>query len=177
MKKPDNKHKMKLTSLQIGLAFLMAGMLGTATQAQIQVESGLSIEYYVNEVLLGGTGIASNITYLGGSEQIGYLTGSEEAFGFDSGLLMSSDVAQNVSCPNDFIACEGCLGGAFNDPDLLAVANSVPPLIGQSFSVNSVNDGCVLEFDFIAGGDLLSLEFVFGSDEYETWINTQYNDV
>ena len=168
---------MKLTSLQIGLAFLMAGMLGTATQAQIQVESGLSIEYYVNEVLLGGTGIASNITYLGGSEQIGYLTGSEEAFGFDSGLLMSSDVAQNVSCPNDFIACEGCLGGAFNDPDLLAVANSVPPLIGQSFSVNSVNDGSVLEFDFVAGGDLLSLEFVFGSDEYETWINTQYNDV
>jgi hypothetical protein len=65
----------------------------------------------------------------------------------------------------------------FNDPDLLAVANSVPELIGESFAVSSVNDGCVLEFDFVASGTAITLEFVFGSDEYETWVNTQFNDV
>ena len=33
------------------------------------------------------------------------------------------------------------------------------------------------EFDFVAAGDTVSFDYVFGSDEYETWINTQYNDV
>ena len=51
------------------------------------------------------------------------------------------------------------------------------PMIGQNFTVTSVNDGCVLEFDFVSGGDSISFNYVFGSDEYETWINTQYNDV
>ena len=131
----------------------------------------------MNDVLLGGSGTASNITYLGGSEQIGYLTGGADAFGIESGLVLSCDVAENLSCPSDFITCEGCWGNAYGDADLLAVANSVPPLIGQSFSVTSVNDLCLLEFDFVAGSYGLALEFIFGSDEYETWINTQYNDV
>ena len=168
---------MKNTLKQLSLALAMAGLVGTTAHAQIQVESGLTLEQYVNDVLLGGTGTASNITYLGGASQIGYLTGAEEGFGFESGLVMSCDVAENVSCPSDLLFCDECLGNSFYDADLLAVANSVPPLIGESFSVNSVNDGCVLEFDFVAGSDGLSLEFIFGSDEYETYINTQYNDV
>lgn len=168
---------MKNTLKQLSLALAMAGLVGTTVHAQIQVESGLTLEQYVNDVLLGGTGTASNITYLGGANQIGYLTGAEDAFGFESGLVMSCDVAENVSCPSDFLICDECLGTSYTDADLLAVANSVPALIGQNFSVSSVNDGCVLEFDFIAGGDGLSLEFLFGSDEYETWVNTQYNDV
>ena len=35
------------------------------------------------------------------------------------------------------------------DPDLLTVANSVPPLIGQTFTVSSINDVAVLELDFV----------------------------
>ena len=86
-------------------------------------------------------------------------------------------MAENLECPTDFLTCDGCLGTGFSDPDLLDIANSVPGMIGESFSVNSVNDGCVLEFDFVAAGDTVSFNYVFGSDEYETWINTQYNDV
>ena len=69
----------KNTLKQLSLALAMAGLVGTTAHAQIQVESGLTLEQYVNDVLLGGTGTASNIIYLGGANQIGYLTGAEDA--------------------------------------------------------------------------------------------------
>ena len=144
--------------------------------AQMQVESGLALEQYVNEILLGNNGVASNITYTGSSSQLGYLTEVEEVFSFNSGLVLSCEVAENIVCPG-LLSCSDCLGGGFYDSDLLAVANSVPELIGEAFTVNSVNDGCVLEFDFVASGTAITLEFVFGSDEYEAFVNTQYNDV
>ncbi len=145
--------------------------------AQVDVETGLTLEEYVNDILLGNGIQAFNITYQGGDQQLGYLTGGDEIFSISSGLVLSCDVSQNLECPEEFLACDGCLGNGFNDPDLLEIANSVPDLIGQNFAVSSVNDGCVLEFDFIAAGDTVSFDYVFGSDEYETWINTQYNDV
>ena len=147
------------------------------THAQLEVETGLTLEEYVNDILLGNGIQAFNITYQGGDNQLGYLTGGDDVFSISSGLILSCDVAENLECPDEFVACDGCLGNGFSDPDLLDIANSVPDLIGGSFSVSSVNDGCVLEFDFIAAGDTVSFDYVFGSDEYETWINTQYNDV
>ena len=157
---------------------LMVSLFGfvNETQAQLEVETGLTLEEYVNDILLGSGIQASNITYQGGTNQLGYLTGGDDVFSISSGLVLSCDVAENLECPTDFLACDGCLGSGFSDPDLLDIANSVPGMIGESFSVNSVNDGCVLEFDFVAAGDTVSFNYVFGSDEYETWINTQYND-
>ena len=143
----------------------------------MDIDSDFSIEQYVNDILLGEGVEAFNITYTGGASQLGFMTGGEGPLEIPSGLVLSSDAADNISCPPVFNACADCLGDGFNDPDLLTIANSVPPLIGQSFSVSSVNDGCVLEFDFTAGGDSISFNYIFGSDEYETWINTQYNDV
>tara|TARA_Y100000768_G_C23954021_1_gene671767 strand:+ start:1 stop:1416 length:1416 start_codon:yes stop_codon:yes gene_type:complete len=63
------------------------------------------------------------------------------------------------------------------DPDLLNVANSVPGLIGQSFSVSGIFDVALLEFDFIPNSDSLTFNYIFGSNEYLTWVNSQYNDV
>ena len=151
--------------------------LGPQLQAQLDVESGLSLEEYVNDILLGNGIQAFNILYQGGDQQLGYLTGGDDVFSISSGLILSCDVAENLECPTDFLTCDGCLGTGFSDPDLLDIANSVPDLIGENFNVSSVNDGCVLEFDFVAAGDTVSFDYVFGSDEYLTWINTQFNDV
>ena len=159
------------------LVLVSVVFLSLGANAQVQVESGLTLEQYVNDILLGNGIQAFNITYTGGSNQLGYLTNGEDSFSINSGLVLSCDVADNLGCPEDFVACDGCLGNGFNDPDLLEIANSVPGMIGENFSVSSVNDGCVLEFDFVAAGDTVSFDYVFGSDEYETWINTQYNDV
>ncbi len=60
---------------------------------------------------------------------------------------------------------------------LLSIANSVPDLIGQNFTVASVNDVAMIEFDVEAEGDFIAFDFIFYSDEYPNFINTNYNDV
>ena len=164
-----------MRTLHLLCFLLFSGCFSIHAWGQIDVNSTFTIEEYVNEILLGEGVEAFNITYTGGASQLGYMTGGEDVFTIGSGLVLSSDAAVNIAC--EFGTCGDCLGTAFNDPDLLDIANSVPPLINQNFSVSSVNDGCVLEFDFTASGDSISFNYVFGSDEYETWINTQYNDV
>jgi len=164
-----------MRTLHLLCLLLFSGCFSIRAWGQIDVNSTFTIEEYVNEILLGEGVEAFNITYTGGASQLGYMTGGEDVFTIGSGLVLSSDAAVNIAC--EFGTCGDCLGTAFNDPDLLDIANSVPPLINQNFSVSSVNDGCVLEFDFTASGDSISFNYVFGSDEYEAWINTQYNDV
>ena len=162
----------------VQLLFLCLIFITSNASSQLLVEQPYTIEQYVSEVLIGNGVTATNITYTGSEEQLGYLTGGEGLFSVTSGLVLSTDHATHLSDPgcNDMQACLGCLGLG-TDADLLNVANSVPPLIGQTFSVSSVNDLCILEFDFEAGGDSISFNYVFGSDEYLEWVNSAYNDI
>ena len=86
----------------------------------------------------------------------------------------------SVLDPN-FTSTFPILPNTVTDPDLLNVANSVPPLLPSphtnSFTVSSINDVAVLEFDFIPTSDSLSFNYVFGSEEYFAFENSQYNDV
>lgn len=166
-----------------GLLTLAALFLVTACQqatAQVAVNSTLSLEEYVNDVLLG-TGVeASNIMYTGSPVQIGHVTGLEDTdFPIEAGLMLSSEVANNIASDDCMMDQEMIDDGleVSGDPDLLTIANSVPGLIGQAFNVNSVNDICAIEFDFVATGDTIKFNYVFGSDEYLEWVNSQYNDI
>src|SRR5690606_9954791 len=38
-------------------------------------------------------------------------------------------------------------------------------------------DGIALEFDFVPLTDQIKINFIFGSEEYNEWVNTHYNDV
>jgi gliding motility-associated-like protein len=164
------------------LALSISFFLPTVQQltAQVAVNSAMSLEEYVNDVLLG-TGIeASNITFTGSPVQIGHVTGLEGTdFPIDEGLMLSTEVANNIAeenCQQDQSTIEDGLEVS-GDADLLNIANSVPGLIGQNFVVNSVNDICAIEFDFVATGDTIKFNYVFGSDEYLEWVNSTYNDI
>jgi len=159
-------------ALFVGAAFMAS--------AQVEVNSTLTPDQYVNDVLLG-TGVeATNVQYTGSPVQIGHITGFDpDEFPIEGGLILSTEVANNPAnvddgCMDEFIEDGLEVSG---DNDLLTIANSVPPLIGQNFSVSSVNDICAIEFDFVATGDTIRFNYVFGSDEYLTWINSQYNDI
>ena len=152
----------------------------TQVNAQMTVDSDAPNDnpvFLIDDILLGGGVIASNHSYMGDSIQIGYFDGSNSNLGLSSGIVMSTgDI--NLLDPNfagfgDFID----VVPEVTDPDLLNVANSVPALIGQNFTVNSINDVAVLEFDFIPTSEQLSFKYVFGSQEYFAFENSAYNDV
>jgi len=147
-------------------------------QAQIIIDNNPPYDdptWLVNNILLGGGVTTSNVTYQGDSCQIGFFNAINTSLGIDSGIVMCTGDVNDLdpaSAPTfPFIS------NVVVDPDLLAVANSVPGMIGQSFSVSSVNDIAILEFDFIPTSDSLSFRYAFGSQEYFAFENTQYNDV
>ncbi|MFT4660900.1 MAG: gliding motility-associated-like protein [Patiriisocius sp.] len=158
------------------LCLLIFGLPGTVT-SQIILDQSMTIEEYVNDFLLGEGVSAFNITFTGSEEQIGTISGLEgSVFPVESGLVLSS--AHCGTDPTNPFENEGITTGAVSgDSDLLTVANSVPGLIGQNFNVGSVNDVAILEFDFIPNGDTMSFKYVFGSDEYLTWVNSPFNDI
>ena len=153
---------------------LLALLCLRATHAQVLIDQTFSIEEYVNDVLLGSGVTASNITYIGDPVQLGKMDDTTGVFSLESGLVLSSGNAMTLAECNGL---DNSLNLGFTDPDLLDVANSVPPLIGQSFTVSSINDVCILEFDFVAVGDSISFNYAFGSNEYLTYVNTTYNDI
>jgi gliding motility-associated-like protein len=116
----------------------------------------------------------SNITYTGDVIQVGTYQNAGGNFPISNGVILCTSGVENFE-PNG-LGGEP-LNGVMVEPDLLEIANSVPPLIGQTFTVDDVNDVAILEFDFVASGPILTFKYVFGSDEYLTWVNSTYNDV
>ena len=116
--------------------------------------------YLIDNVLIGNGVITSNHSYIGDSSQIGYFTDSLGLIGMSEGFVLSTGRVDSIgvlggdtlwwdpiwdstftfiidSTPfieNYFLSDD--LSGS-GDPDLLTIANSVPALIGQTFSVPS----------------------------------------
>ena len=84
--------------------------------------------------------------------------------GFDSGVILSSGCVANVVGPNsiDDVTCEN---GTPGDADLDALA-AFPTF-----------DAAVLELDFVPTSDAVVFQYVFASDEYNEYVNTEFNDV
>lgn len=110
----------------------------------------------VNQVLLGSGVTASNIKYNGSTAtanavQQNALRFNATGFPFTGGIYLRT---QN-----------GATTGVSNDPDLNAIAT------------NTVTNGGILEFDFVATGDTLSFKYMFASAEYPDFVCSEYNDV
>ena len=98
---------LRLKTLQTSFLLLLAHMV----QAQVTVNSGLSPEQYVNDILLGSGIEATNIQYTGSPLQIGYISGFDiEEFPIEEGLILSSEVANNPANVNS-----GCIDDMIQD--------------------------------------------------------------
>jgi gliding motility-associated-like protein len=168
--------KISLSILLLSIAFIV--------NAQLTVTSGiLTPAQYVQNVLVGSGVTVSNVNYYGHPSQIGEFNGVTSNIGLSDGLILSSgDVTEavlgGVGNPSKDIEMDYGVnpnwGGG--DPDLLTVAQSVTAN-PQAAVINEVNDMVMLEFDFIPTGDTVNFNFVFASEEYTAWINSQFNDV
>lgn len=151
-------------------------LISGSVKAQLAIDS-LSIQQYVQDILLGSGIQATNISFNGCLDQVGYLqNGGSAALGLESGIILGSDAVANIAGAGEFMDPFQCATSS-GDADLLSIANSVPPLIGQNFNVTGVNEQAILEFDFVPTGDTLRFRYVFLSSEYEAWENSQFNDI
>jgi hypothetical protein len=95
--------------------------------------------------------------------------GDNNELGLGKGLLLTSGDANLAVGPNLFTGA-GAFSGGGSDPDLeyLSVqqGNGLP-----------TNDACVIELDVFVATNELSFEYVFGSEEYPEYANSNFNDI
>lgn len=126
----------------------------------------------VMNTLIGQGVSVSNITYTGLPSQRGYFNGTASNIGLPEGVILSSGNVVDCMPPSQPSLGQFSTPG---DNDLLTVAQSVTSNPSASL-INTTQDAAILEFDFVPIGDSVSFSFVFASEEYTTYINTQFND-
>lgn len=126
----------------------------------------------VQNVLLGGGVQVTNINYVGNTGAIGFFNGANTNIGISSGVIITTGVisgAGGPQGPNDRMDAGVDLGRGGPPPP-------VSNWLAAQVSAPSFHDAAVLSFDFIPQGNEVSFRYVFGSEEYNEFVNSQYND-
>lgn len=122
------------------------------------------VDSLINYFMLGGCVDVTNIQYTGHAQSLGLLIDSTASMGLEFGVIMTTGLATIAIGPNQM----GSAGTNLNLPgdSAMSAILGIPTF-----------DACILEFDFIPAGDTIFVaDFVFGSEEYPEFVNTQYND-
>jgi len=121
----------------------------------------------VQGFLGSGITLAAPPTFTGGSEAAGIFNDPAGTVGFTNGIILSTGSINNVAGPNiyDDVTTDNMLPGD-------AALNTLIP--GYT-----TYDATILEFDFTlnAGTAISSFQYVFASDEYNEFVNSEFNDV
>lgn len=117
---------------------------------------------------LVGDGITiSNPVYTGASLASGYFSGGNAAgIGIESGILLTSGYASNVN-------------GTSNTSGSITGNNNLPGDTDLNSLISGTTyDAAILEFDFsLNTGNAAYFNYVFGSDEYNEYVGSSFNDV
>lgn len=140
------------------------------TQAAVQVTSNSNAAALVQKLLNDPTACTtgssvSNCTYSGASEAVGlFSNGKTSGFDLDDGIVLSTGKiadmpAQNLS--NGKTTNFNTTG----DTDL------------ETLTIGGTHDAATLSFDFVAQGEILTFQYIFASEEYNEFVNSEFNDV
>ncbi len=144
------------------LAGLFTLGICASMHSQLTVDPSITAQDGVQNILMGGGVVASNITFGGvESSQIGTFECNGCGINLASGLILGSGAVTGAIGPNtsgSFNASPPSGSDGFGDPDLAALAG------------NTINNAAILEFDFVPNGDEIAFNFVFSSEEYPEYV-------
>ena len=173
-----NMKQFKKAILNFSLIMLLSVVGIGKMQAQLIVTdassmNGWTADSLVRNILLDNGVTISDARFNGSTgvvncNSIGkFETGSTPTnLGMESGLIIASGGVSVAVGPNNSDGLNvATTCGSYSDPQLSAIAT------GTTYDV------AVLEFDFVPWDDTLTFSFVFGSEEYLEYVNSQYNDV
>ena len=114
---------------------------------------------------LGGTGVTiSNVNITGPNNSFGQFSNGAN-IGINQGLLLTSGSVQNAVGPNPAGNQNGVQNGAAGNGLL------------DGLVTGSTQDACVVTFDIVPSGTSINFNYVFASEEYHQYVNSQFNDV
>jgi len=157
--KNSYSHKLFLSLITLGATIFCSSQIKADT---LQVSSNITPEQMVQEILIGGGVVTSNITYTGNNISRGKFWGGPGNIGISDGIILTSGNVTIAPGPNNNTGA-GANSGQGGDPDLNMIAGV------------STFDACLLEFDFIPQSTTVTFRYVFASEEYHEYVD-QFND-
>jgi gliding motility-associated-like protein len=143
--------------------FLAFILLSSIVNAQVAVNDAVTVNDLVTAISGPGV-IISNPTLNCPTGAFATFSGGTGNLGITDGILLTTGTAANAVGPNNSVSTSGGPCSSATDPDLTAIE----PQADQ--------DVCILEFDVIPQCDILTLDYVFGSEEYPEFVGGSYND-
>ena len=117
----------------------------------------------VTNILGPGIMVVGTPAYASGATGMGSFTGGTGILGFDAGIVLSSGNIYSLPGPN----ISGSTSTSWDMP-------GYGPL--DVLSGGTTHDAAVLSFSFIPTAGVVSFRFVFGSEEYNEYVGSAYND-
>ncbi|MBK8557586.1 MAG: choice-of-anchor L domain-containing protein [Lewinellaceae bacterium] len=135
--------------------------------ANISVVPGVAASSLVTNTLIGGDCFdIANITSTGNTNSRGTFSNGNTSIGIPAGAELCSGHVNITPGPNNSQnANNGFNTNSADDPDLATLTT------GNQYDVSKI------EFDFTPTANTVQFNFVFASEEYCEFVNTQYNDV
>ncbi|MCB0754037.1 MAG: choice-of-anchor L domain-containing protein, partial [Flavobacteriales bacterium] len=163
----EGTYRMKSFYKILSVVIAIAAFTTSTTKAQISVDQASSVsevEALVEDVLLGSCVTVSNVNYIGPANASGTFDASGTTFTMQNGIILTTGRADVAIGPDDDNNA-GVDQGRVGDADLTVLATE------------TTYDAVILEFDFVPQDDTLRFNYVFASEEYPEWVNSEYNDV
>ncbi|SDU75653.1 choice-of-anchor L domain-containing protein [Jiangella alkaliphila] len=141
---------------------------GVGDQTVADLDTGGLTADEIVQTLVGDGVTVDNVEYNGSPLAAGLAGGFDDVFGVPGGVALSSGSVggerSSILGPNvaDDMTTEHALPG---DADL------------DPLSTFPTTDAAVLEFDFVPETEQIRFDYIFGSDEYNEYVDSQYNDV
>ncbi|HEY0975875.1 MAG TPA: choice-of-anchor L domain-containing protein, partial [Flavobacteriales bacterium] len=144
---------------------LLAGsvLLSGLVQAQLTVNTQTNLQHLAQSIT--GTGVQIiNPQITCHAQGYGEFTYAGSLLGIDEGVLLTTGRLTEAVGPN-------------NVENKSFQANTPGNTLLNVVTNRTTYDACKLEFDIIPAGDSLQFDFALGSEEYNEWVGSEYNDV
>ncbi len=153
---------------------MMKTLLGTTAAIALLAQSAFAITVtpssdadYLGGIILGSGITINSASFIGASGSAGKFTGGTAAgIGIESGILITSGAAMNVN-------------GTANTADDITTDNNAPgaAFLDALVPGYTTHDAAYLTLTFTTAGGDLFFNYVFGSDEYNEYVGSSFNDV
>jgi PKD repeat protein len=131
----------------------------------LDVQNGFTPEALVQTLFSGSCAAVTNVSFTGSSIQMAKFFGGMTGVGIDNGIILSTGNALEAEGPNDSQGTGTNTTGTVSDPDFSIINGG-----------ESVWDMASLEFDFVATVPNIQFDFVFASEEYCEYTQSQFRD-
>jgi hypothetical protein len=156
----------KIVFKDIILVLVFIVFFSINTFSQLVINSTMTAQQLVQNVLVGTGVTITNITSTGAANAFAeFSNGGTTNIGLQKGILMATGDATNCIGPNNSYASSTSLNTAGD------------ALLSSLVSPYQTHDAAILEFDFVPLSDTIRFRYVFGSEEYHEYVNSQFNDV